>query len=198
MRFALAVFAAVQIADAQDLFIPSRQLRGSANASIHDFKASIHEFKEEAAEENTLLDIDSSTEEDVSTEWWGKMCVDKSYRQPISVNWWSPRRWCRNLDGDRILKIAAKFWSDDDLIFQVDTGYMEPGRNTCVYRPGRRWNYRGNSWKEIDFEFRNSRSGYYQKTCLSYRFLCVRPFTGRKCTVHISKMELGDTWKVIR
>merc|ERR1711920_284126 len=93
------------------------------------------------------------TEEDVSTEWWGKMCVDKSYRQPISVNWWSPRRWCRNLDGDRILKIAAKFWSDDDLIFQVDTGYMEPGRNTCVYRPGRRWNYRGNSWKEINFEF---------------------------------------------
>merc|ERR1711941_65242 len=86
----MGVLAAVQIAYAQDLFIPARQLRGSANASIPEIPelpiknepedepvepeettdASIIEVMPEYTLSNMTLPADGQ----VSAEWWGRTC----------------------------------------------------------------------------------------------------------------------------
>ena len=91
VRFALAVLAAVQIAYAQDLFIPARQLRGSANASIpespelpienepEDEPVEPEETTDasiiEVMPEDTLPNMTSAAEAQVSAEVWGRKCT---------------------------------------------------------------------------------------------------------------------------
>ena len=94
VRFALAVLAAVQIAYAQDLFIPARQLRGSANASIpespelpienepEDEPVEPEETTDasiiEVMPEDTLPNMTSAAEAQVSAEVWGRKCTFKT------------------------------------------------------------------------------------------------------------------------
>ena len=89
--FALAVLAAVQIAYAQGLFIPAHQLRGSANASNPESPELPieNEPEDEPVEpeettdtsiieimpEDTLPNMTSAAEAQVSAEVWGRTCT---------------------------------------------------------------------------------------------------------------------------
>lgn len=91
VRFALAVLAAVQIAYAQGLFIPAHQLRGSANASNPESPELPieNEPEDEPVEpeettdtsiieimpEDTLPNMTSAAEAQVSAEVWGRTCT---------------------------------------------------------------------------------------------------------------------------
>jgi len=203
MRSALAVLAFVQIVDAQDLFIPARQLRGSANASLDNpsetmatMAASVAEppeTPETRPEEEILPNMTVSAE---WYAWWGHICKDSRG----SVGGWKVCDFRgRGLDGHRKLGVEAKFWSDDDLRFHLKVGHMEPGRG-CVFQgkvvPDRYWNYRGNNWKTIWSErIERSDRSHFKKTCMAYRFECIRPFHGKNCgNVHVKEITIGDFW----
>ena len=95
VRAARAVLAAVQIACAQDLFMPARQLRGSANASIPESPELPieNEPEDEPVEpeettgassmevmtEDTLPNMTSAAEAQVSAEVWGRECAFKAW-----------------------------------------------------------------------------------------------------------------------
>merc|ERR1712214_6895 len=174
----MGVLAAVQIAYAQDLFIPARQLRGSANASIPESPELPieNEPEDEPVEpedttdasiievmpEDTLPNMTSAAEAQVSAEVWGRKCTFKT---------WS--NVCRDLNGQRILGVFAKFWSDDALKFHVEVGHMElrNGHSFCffhgkVVKNKLTWNYHPNSWKRISYNIPKSKSSHYMKTCM--------------------------------
>ena len=108
---------------------------------------------------------------------------------------------CRGLSGHRILGVFAKFWSDDALKCHAEVGHMElrAGHSFCFFH-GKvvnnklTWNYHPSSWKRISYNLPKSKASQYRKTRRRYTFQCIRPVHGKKCTVHINKVELGDTW----
>jgi len=203
----LALLTAVQIADAQDLFIPARQLRGSANASIDvPVETTVSNtsltLSAEAADSSPILGSGGDAAADSAA--WGWHCTGNGFDRTIARGH-SEIGTCnyrgKGLDGSKQLGVWARFRStnNDALRFHIEVGHMDP-RYGCIFEgkvaPSEHWDYpyaNAFKWMTVSRDIPGSNTDHFKRTCMRYKLECVKPNQGHdECYVEVEKIEMGE------
>merc|ERR1711920_158186 len=203
MFSALSFLAVVQLANAQDVFIPASQLRGSTDSSLG---VPVDTMMQNMSLPHMNLSADTAS-------GWGWYCNMASAKGRRTISRGSLSSGVcdykgQGFDGDKKLSVFAwiRSTNNDALQFAVEIGHMEPGRG-CVFEgkaiPGFNshcrysWDYpyaNAFQWKKISYDIPHSDNGQFKRTCMKYELVCVTPYKGHdECHVEVDKIELGES-----